>query len=170
MNRRECRDITLIILFLLMIIMQGCAEKSPDQQPIGLFSGDGFFIGNEGNFRSGNGSLSFYSYDSLRVYNNLFSEVNGRPAGDVLNDIAIYGDYLFMVVNNSGKIEVADALTLESVTSVTGLISPRNITFISETKAYISSLYSDSLIIFNPAGFIIEGYINIGRTSEYITV
>ncbi|MCA1755857.1 MAG: hypothetical protein LC649_00125 [Bacteroidales bacterium] len=170
MNRRYCREKVLKTLFLIMVIMQGCTDKSPEQQSPGLFSGDGFFIGNEGNFRSGNGSLSFYSYDSIHVYNNLFSVVNGRPAGDVLNYIAIHGDHLFMVVNNSGKVEVTDAGTLESEASVTGLLSPRNIAFISDTKAYISSLYSDSVTIFNPEGFIIEGYINIGRTSEYITV
>jgi hypothetical protein len=161
---------TLGFMLLTVIILQGCSEKRTEQQPSGLFSGNGLFIGNEGNFRSGNGSLSFYSYDSLRVYKNQFSEVNNRPPGDVLNNIAIQGDYLYMVVNNSGKIEIADLGTLESEASVTGLISPRNIAFISDSKAYISSLYSDSVVIFNTTDFIREGYIDIGRSSEYIMV
>jgi hypothetical protein len=165
------RGVRVLLTFLLTAIaLQGCSEKEGESQPLHLFHGNGLFIGNEGNFRGGNGSLSFYSYDSLRVYNNLFNGVNDRPVGDVLNNIAIYDDHLFMVVNNSGKIEIADINTLKSEASVTGLISPREIAFISESKAYISSLYSDSVVIFNHADHIIEGYIDIGRSSEYIKV
>ena len=161
----------VLLPFLLAVTwIQGCSVKNVEPQLLHLFPGDGLFIGNEGNFRGGNGSLSFYSYDSLRVYNNLFRNVNDRPAGDVLNSIAIYDDQLFMVVNNSGKIEIADINTLKSEGSVTGLISPREIAFISESKAYVTSLYSDSVVIFNTTDFIIEGYIDIGRTAEYICV
>lgn len=169
-SRIKTSGFLLLTVIFIVIVTQGCFKKKSEQQPFGFFSGNGLFIGNEGNFRSGNASLSFYSYDSLRVYKNQFSEVNDRPVGDVLNNIAIYGDHLFMVVNNSGKIEIADVSTLESEASVTGLISPRDIAFISDSKAYISSLYSDSVVIFNPADFIIEGYIDIGRSSEYIKV
>ena len=37
-------------------------------------SGQGVFVINEGNFRAGNGSLSFFSYDSVKLYNNIFMD------------------------------------------------------------------------------------------------
>jgi hypothetical protein len=64
---------------------------------------DGAFIINEGNFRWGNGSLSFYSYDSSRIYNSVFESVNNRPLGDVPFSLAESENSLFIVVNNSAK-------------------------------------------------------------------
>ena len=141
------------------------------RSPLAHFlTGDGVFIIDEGNFMGGNGSLSFYSYDSSKVYNDLFSEVNGRPLGDVPNSMEIYGDKAYIVVNNSGKIEIIKKNTLESVSTITGLISPRNIGFVNSSKAYVTSMYSDSLIIINLNDNSISGYIDLRRSSESIVI
>jgi YVTN family beta-propeller protein len=161
------KKIIPIILFLTLIV--SC--KKNEEMPLGTFlTGDGVFIVDEGNFMGGNGSLSFYSYDSSKVYNDLFSQVNGRPLGDVPNSMEIFGDNAYIVVNNSGKIEVIKKNTLESVSTITGLISPRNIGFVNSTKAYVTSIYSDSLIIINLSDNTIAGYIDLRRSSESIVI
>ena len=43
-------------------------SKKPTVSGSNYTFGGGVFIVNEGNFRGGNGSLSFYSYDSLKIY------------------------------------------------------------------------------------------------------
>jgi hypothetical protein len=78
--------------------------------------------------------------------------------------------YAYIVVNNSGKIEVTNQATLVSVATITGLISPRNISFINDYKAYVSSLYSDSVAIINLTDNSISGYINLRRSSETIAI
>ncbi len=159
--------LTTLILFLILIV--SC--KKNEEKPTGSFlTGNGVFIMNEGNFMGGNGSLSFYSYDSSKIYNDLFSDINGRPLGDVPNSIEIYGDKAYIVVNNSGKIEVIKKHTLEEVTTIIGLISPRNIGFVNSAKAYVTSMYSDSLIIINLDNNSISGYINLRRSSESIII
>ena len=90
--------------------------------------------------------------------------------GDVPNAMAIKGDIAYIIVNNSGKIEIADQATLDSKGTITGLISPRNICFVTDYKAYVSSLYSDSITIINLSNNSIAGYINLRRTSESIAV
>ena len=132
--------------------------------------GGGVLLVNEGNFRSGNGSLSFYSYDSLKVFNDLFSNINNRPLGDVPNAVLVKEDKVFIVVNNSGKIEVVDHITCASLATISGLVSPRNMAIINDSKAYVTSLYSDSLAIINLPNNSISGYINLHRTSEAIAV
>jgi hypothetical protein len=132
--------------------------------------GGGVYIVNEGNFRGGNGSISFYSYDSTKMYNDLFFKINGRSLGDVPNSMAIRGDKAYIVVNNSGKIEIANQKTLESTGIISKLKSPRNIGFVNDNKAYVSSLYSDSLAIINLLNNSISGYINLRRTSESIGI
>jgi len=155
--------------FIILLAVSACSK--PSGNPIQTFSfGGGVFIVDEGNFKSGNGSLSFYSYDSSKIFNDVFLSANNRPLGDVPNAMAIKGDQAYIMVNNSGKIEVINPTTLKSTTTITGLISPRNISFVNDYKAYVSSLYSDSVAIINLTTKSISGYINIRRTSETIGV
>jgi hypothetical protein len=129
---------------------------------------EGLFIVNEGNFNAGNGSLSFFAFDSLKVYNDLFSSVNNRPLGDVPYSISISDDKAYIIVNNSGKIEVTDVNSLKSLASISGVNSPRNILFISSSKAYVTSLWSTDLTVVNLVSDSISGRINLRRSSESI--
>ncbi|MBI5008779.1 MAG: hypothetical protein HZB98_03835, partial [Bacteroidia bacterium] len=80
------------------------------------------------------------------------------------------GERIYIVVNNSGKIEVVEKNTLESVKTITGLNAPRQISIISNSKAYVSSMYSDSVTVIDLSDNAVSGYINIRRTSEAIAV
>lgn len=157
------------ILFLALLFLFSCT-KFREEQPTEPDNGTGAFIVNEGKFMGGDGSLSFYSYDSLKVYNDLFTAKNSRPLGDVPNSMIIYGDYGYIVVNNSGKIEVIDKNTLKSTATISGLISPRNMVVPDISKAYVTSLYSDSIAILDLKRNSIKGYINVGKSTESIAV
>lgn len=158
-----------LFLLLLVVICAACTKINNDS-PYTYLNGNGFFVLNEGNFMGGNGSISFYSYDSSKIYNHLFTNINERPLGDVPNSMHISNNRIYVLVNNSGKIEVMDKHTLKSVATIDGLVSPRNIDCISNTKAYITSMYSDSVTILNLADNTISGYINLRRTSESIII
>jgi YVTN family beta-propeller protein len=158
----------LAILSALMLI--SCTEKPAVLPPSDVRIGGGLFLLNEGNFNSGNGSISFYSYDSLKIFNNIFFDVNTRPLGDVPNSMAIVGDKAYIVVNNSGKIEVVNSSTMAEVKTITGLVSPRNIAVVNYNKAYVTSLYSDSVAIINLSTNSISGFINLRRSSESIVI
>jgi DNA-binding beta-propeller fold protein YncE len=161
------KKISIIVLFLTLIVS---CKKNEDLKSGSFLTGDGVFLVNEGNFMGGNGTLSYYSYDSSKIYNDLFTKVNGRPLGDVPNSMEMYGNMAYIIVNNSGKIEVIKKSTLQSVTSIPGLISPRNIGFVNSSKAYVTSMYSDSLIIINLNNFSVSGYVDIRRSSESIVI
>jgi YVTN family beta-propeller protein len=156
--------------FALILLSLVSCSKVPNVPPNNYTFGGGVLILNEGNFRAGNSSLSFYSYDSLKIYNDLFYTVNNRHLGDVANSIVIKADKAYIVVNNSGKIEVVDQSTLISKATINGLNSPRNMAIINDNKAYVSSLYSDSVAIINLSNNSVDGYINLRRSSEAIIV
>ena len=159
---------------LILIILSLSCSCVKEVNPViidlskSYLSGDGVFILNEGNFRSGNGSLSFFSYDSIKIYNHVFFDINQRPLGDIPYSMGFHGSNAYIVVNNSGKIEVADRNYLKSVASINKIISPRYISFINDMKAYVTSLYSDSLAIIDLTTNSISGYINLKKTSESI--
>jgi hypothetical protein len=158
-----------LLLAFSIFLISACTgiQDFPDQR----FSfGGGAFIINEGNFNNGNGSLSFYSYDSSKVFNDMFFRRNGRPLGDVPNSFITHGGKAYIVVNNSSKIEVVDQNTIESIAVISGLKSPRNMVILNDAKAYVTSLWSDSVAILNLYQNTISGYINTGRSSEAIVV
>jgi YVTN family beta-propeller protein len=155
--------------FILASLLISCT-KLVDLPPSDFKLGGGVLIVDEGNFRSGNGELSFFSYDSSKVNNDLFYSANSRPLGDVPNSVCMTDNRVFVVVNNSGKIEILDQATLTSKKTITGLVSPRNMTIIDDKKAYVSSLYSDSVTIIDLVTSSISGYINLRRTSEAIAI
>ena len=159
------------ILFLALACFTACKKENNEPAQTGSFlTGNGVFVINEGNFGHGNGSLSFYSYDSVKIFNNLFADINGRPLGDVPNSMLISGDKIYIVVNNSGKIEVVERESLKSITTITGFNSPRDIAAVSGKKAYVTCMYSDSVAILDTENDLISGYVNIRRTSEAIVV
>ena len=163
----------IVRLSILALLMTSCSlfEKKDDSNiNPGILSGNGVFLINEGNFLAGNGSLSYYSMVSEKIYNDIFSMVNLRPLGDVPNSMTITGDTAFIVVNNSGKIEVIETETAKSIKTIKDLISPRNLVPVGLNKAYLTSLYSEFITIIDLKKCEITGSINIRRSSEAIVV
>ena len=155
--------------YLLLAVIFSLLSCTKEKDGSGSFlTGNGLFLINEGNFMGGNGSLSFYSYDSLKIYNNIFLNANGRPLGDVPNSLAISGERIYIVVNNSGKIEVVNKNTLESVKTISDLNAPRTISVISNSKAYVSSMYSNSVSVIDLSDNSVSGSINLHHSSEAI--
>ncbi len=148
-------------------LMVSCTDEPVETIFFDLDTRKGVFIACEGNFMYGNSSLSFYNTESQKVNNQIFYARNNAPLGDVAQSLAIKDDQLYIVMNNSGRIYVADARTLEYRGSITGLTSPRYIHFVSDDKAYISDLYAHHITIFNPKNLQITGSIDLGEhTSE----
>lgn len=166
------KNIKFILGLFIVVLVFGCEEGGPikaDSDKVFL-KGNGVFIINEGNYTWGNGSLSFYSTDSAKIFNDIFSGINNRPLGDVPNSMTIYEDNSYIVVNNSGKIEVVDSKTLISSATIASLNSPRVFKAVNSEKAYVTSLYSDSVAIIDLGTNSIAGYINLRRSSEAIEI
>jgi DNA-binding beta-propeller fold protein YncE len=129
----------------------------------------GVLILNEGNFMYGNASLTYYNSKTREVQNDIFYRQNGVPLGDVAQSAVIYDGEIYIVLNNSGKIMVLNfgkypALKAFDFThKITGLQSPRFISFIDSSKAYISDLYAKSISILDPSDYTITGTINIAN-------
>ncbi len=156
-----------LLAFLVPIMFISCERNNaePDLFP----QGEGMFILNEGNFMAGNGTVSFYSLETGEIYNELFKTRNSRPLGDVPTFIATDGTIGYIIVNYSGTLEAVDMLTMESLGTVTGLSSPRQMA-ISGRRAYVTSIASEELTVIDLDLLEVTGYIDIGCTSEAIVI
>jgi len=160
----------LSIIFLF-VVFNSC-KKNNDTEPekeVSIISGTGVFILNEGNFQWGNASISYYKYSDESVTTDVFSYANDRPLGDVAQSLCIYDNKLYIVVNNSGKVEVINPADFKSIATITGLTSPRYFLGINSSKAYISDMWSGSIYVID-----INNYTKInsikcnGNTEEMI--
>ncbi len=121
---------------------------------------------NEGNFQFGNASLGIYNPSDSTYVDEVFQSVNERPLGDVFQSVSIFNNRAYLVVNNSAKIEVINPQTLEAIGTVSGLHSPRYFLPLSQSKAYVSNYFSDSVAVLNLADLSIEKRINCRDWSE----
>jgi DNA-binding beta-propeller fold protein YncE len=159
-----------LIFFSFLALLNSCSlfNSADPEDTATLTSGNGIFIVNEGNYNAGNGSLSFFSFDSMKIYNDLFSTVNNRPLGDIPYSIGIKNGKAYIVVNNSGKIEVVDVKTMKSTATITGLNSPRNILFVNSSKAYVTSIWSNYIAVIDLVTNKLTDSINLRRSSEAV--
>jgi len=129
-------------------------------------SKNGVFVLCEGNFNSGNASLSYYNPTTKQVENGVFRRVNDRKLGDTGQSILIYDGTAYVAVENSGIIWGIDASTFKvkgqlTASSSTQIINPRYVHIVSDTKAYVTDLYSHYINIFNPKTFEYKGSISV---------
>jgi len=156
------------ILFLLIIVLlfTSCSEKE-DVEPDGIkISSGGVFILSEGNYSAANSSLSYYYPETGEIENSLFYRVNNVPLGDVAQSMTIHESGVYIVINNSGIVFKINRETLEFEGKISGLVSPREMIFINNHKAYISDLYRTEISIVNPSTFEIIGSIEVGKSSD----
>lgn len=163
----------LLAAFALPLLLVSCSDDDSADVPSGAYD-NGVLILNQGNFLSGNASISFQSGD-FGVENNIFSAVNtGASLGDVAQDMGFYNQYAYIVVNNSNKIEVVNRYTFERVTTITtGILSPRYITFYNG-KGYVTNWGNpnvstdDYVAVIDPVTNSVTANIAVGEGPEEI--
>lgn len=113
-------------------------EVAPKQSTTGQIYG--FYLLNEGNMGSNKASLDYYDYTTGIYHRNIYGERNPKEIkdlGDVGNDIQIYGDKLYAVINCSNYLEVMDVATAEHITKI-AIPNCRYVVF-SGRYAYVSA-------------------------------
>ncbi len=126
-----CREDELVVPTEYEIIPE---PINVDNDPLGMY------VLNEGNMGANKASIDFVDLRNALYVRNLYAERNPtiiKELGDVGNDIQIYGNKLYAVINCSHKVEVMDAYTCERI----GQIDIPNCRYIRFAKgnAYVSA-------------------------------
>lgn len=158
----------LLIVLLISIFVLSC-EKPDDTSSNSSFL-HGIMITNEGNFRDNNGSVSYIPLTEDTVINNIFEAVNNRPLGDVVMSFASWKNKGFIVANNSGKVEVVDLKTFQSV-GIIEVSYPRHIVVSNDGKGYITyGAFPGKVKVFNPETLEAITDITVGNQPEKMIV
>lgn len=116
--------VLLTTLLLVTALMSGCrgddyivtSEDHDTGAPSVVTDIVGMYVLNEGNMGSNKSSLDYLDLSgdngTIHYIRNIYAERNPnvvKELGDVGNDIQVYGNRLWMVINVSNKVEVATA-------------------------------------------------------------
>lgn len=167
MNRFLSKTLTLIATV-------GCLFScSNDDGPVILGEYDnGVVVINEGNFLEGDASISFYSYSATEAELNVFEGINELSLGDVAQSGFAYDTLLFVIVNNSNKVEVLHRYSMESLYTIEAAL-PRYMT-VANGKGYLTEWVSFSdpgrLSIVDLTSGEVDATITVGFGAEDVEV
>lgn len=195
---------SVLLLFLGVLAFAACQKNSASSsdaslegKPVAVDAFQGaarkIFVLNEGSMGSNNASLDFLSLSDGKYVTRAFRKMNPSAAsglGDVGNDIAVRGDQVWMVINNSGLVEVISAVDETEIAAIE-IPMPRNVAF-DDRYAYVSS-WAGAFVVgeydnqnnwivnesANPKGrlyridlstFKVEGSVEVGYQPEGVAV
>lgn len=127
-----CREIELVVPTEYELLPG--VPIAPDARPAGMY------LLNEANMGSNKSSIDYVDFRNAYYVRNIYAERNPevvKELGDVGNDIHIYGNKLYAVINCSHKVEVMDVRTCKRIGQV-DIPNCRYIRF-AKGKAYVSA-------------------------------
>ncbi len=142
------------LLCIAAIALAGCREDDiifiPETVEVSqpeFTSVKGMYVLNEGNMGSNKATLDYLDYSTGAYTRNMYGKANPdvpKEIGDVGNDLGIYGNRLYAVINCSNKVEIMDKNTLKRL----GQVEIPNCRFIKFYKgyAYVTS-YAGPVVI-----------------------
>jgi len=141
----------LLLLITCYLLLTSCKSDKPNPRPdnpiISLPNSSNVIVVNEGGFQHDDASLSFLESKTGQLTQDIFKPINGRNLGDVAQSATIWNNRLYVVVNNSQKIEVLNLADFHSVGTISGFSSPRYFLPVGNSKAYVSDLYANAISV-----------------------
>lgn len=163
------KNLQFILIAILFLALHSCKKDNPN--PVNPTEKiEGMYILSEGAWGASNASLSFYDFQTNVLSTNVFKTANPSVVlglGDVANDIDIYGSKMYIVVNNSNKIEVTDAKSVKVIKTI-NINQPRFITFY-KANAFITS--NDGYVnVVDTASLSVVKKIKVGNNPEQLAI
>jgi len=96
-----------IFLLFFIVFWKSCVKDKPQnpiQPAVQLTTAKKVYIINEGNYGSGNGSISLFDNGNNQVVDDFYKTQNSLALGDVAQSMNYFNSNFYIVVNNSGKI------------------------------------------------------------------
>jgi len=151
----------------LLLLLAGCTEENNTPNP-GAFA-EGIYVVNEGPFSAGSGTLSYRDARDGSVETDVYFNVNGLPAGAVLQSmIFTSSNEAWLVSNLSGTLEALEANTFVSKGKVFGLGSPRYVVETTPGMAAVSDWASNSVYFVDMQNFIFIDTVGVGQGPEQL--
>ncbi|PLX11646.1 MAG: hypothetical protein C0598_07770 [Marinilabiliales bacterium] len=165
LNIMKINSILLFLIIMIIISTFTSCKKDEPHIEVTEFK-NALFIINEGNFTTGNSSLTYYNRETSETIQNVFFRKNNAPLGDVAYSISIDNESIYLVVNNSHTIYKTDKNTGIYQGKIDNLTSPRYLLKVNDSIAFVSDLYENNITMINTKKMSVSNKLDIGRTYQ----
>lgn len=109
----------LAVLLMGTAVMTSCSDDNDGPETYLQEYSTGAYVVNSGNMGSNiESSLTAIDYASSTATQNVFKAANGRTLGNTANDGIVYGNKIYLAVDQSNTIEVIDKKTKQSIKQI----------------------------------------------------
>lgn len=109
----------LAVLLMGTAVMTSCSDDNDGPETYLQEYSTGAYVVNSGNMGTKiESSLTAIDYASSTATQNVFKAANGRSLGDTANDGIVYGNKIYLAVDQSNTIEVIDKKTKRSIKQI----------------------------------------------------
>lgn len=161
-------------MFFLSLCLITCKNQPENTiSPIIDNFNNGFFILNEGTYGFGNASVSFFDKTISQTKNDIFkTQNNSKLLGDQAQDMVVFDNKAYIIVQNSQKVEVVDVFNFKQLATIKSelLKSPRYFVAASKSVAYISDWEADGVCKINLISNKVEKIIKTGKDPEQMQI
>lgn len=159
----------LLLVGMFFVTITGCKKENKEEPLPEPIVTSGMIVACEGTFNQNNASIHWIGDDDTERH-DLYFNANGVSAGDVLQNYREFNGLGYLVMNNSQKVEVVNAVDFASLGTITGCDYPRDVFILSQQKGYLTNGSSTGqVLVFNPTTRNITGSINVGNGPEQLT-
>lgn len=109
----------LAVLLMGTAVMTSCSDDNDGPETYLQEYSTGAYVVNSGNmYNKIESSLTAIDYASSTATQKVFKAANARPLGDTANDGIVYGNKIYLAVDQSNTIEVIDKKTKQSIKQI----------------------------------------------------
>ena len=158
-------------------VMTSCSDDNDGPETYLQEYSTGAYVVNSGNmYNKIESSLTAIDYASSTATQKVFKAANGRPLGDTANDGIVYGNKIYLAVDQSNTIEVIDKKTKQSIKQIktTDLLGnaegvhPRHI-IADEGKVYFTT-YGGYVAAVDTTSFALQKKWQVGSYPEGLVI
>jgi hypothetical protein len=147
----------LFIFLFILTIFNSCIQQPTKPETVVLNAPIGAMILCEGLWHTDNSTISRYDYKTGIVTNDLFGSANpSLRLGDLASNIVIRGDTSYISVTTPKTIEIINTISgkwLGRIIFEGENHGPRRIALINDTVGFVTDLFDNTILEFNPKTF-----------------
>ncbi|HEY4875278.1 MAG TPA: DUF5074 domain-containing protein [Puia sp.] len=162
----------LLITIGFLFFVASCSKKNnvittPPKVTTGVYSL------NQGNYGQNNTTITYYDFSTGLPSTDYFANVNHFGLGDTGSDFINYGGKIYIVMNNSGNVAVANAFTMQFIDTIdfknAGVNrGPENIVAYG-TNVFVSST-DGTVAVIDTTALSISKFISVGSNPAQMAV
>jgi YVTN family beta-propeller protein len=162
----------LLITIGFLFFVASCTKKNnavvtPPKVTTGVYSL------NQGNYGQNNTTITYYDFSASTATTDYFANINHFGLGDTGSDFIIYGGKIYIVMNNSGNVAVANAFTMQFIDTIdfknAGVNrGPENI--VAYGKNVFVSSTDGTVAVIDTTALSISKFISVGSNPAQMAV